>query len=1059
MAGNISSTAIDISLRLRDEDYLRRVHSNIAAQEKLFRSWSEVGSVIPQVNRRVRDSESAYQQIDQVLLNTGLRINDMTRAMGGLFAAQQRLAQSRRELQDVFSQNLNTQIQGILTPDADDRSVARLTERLNEQRLIAGRIRVEHEGAQKVLERETAALDRQRVLQAELRSLKSDAENLAKDTDGRALNANLARQKEIQAEVAKIGNATERQTAAQQRVNTLATQYRDVVREATQTAGGLAKATEAAAKQEQADLQRTIKFAQDRDRRRREDDAAYERSQQQQAAAAVAAQDAERERLIRWAQERDKRRRQDNAAYESYQQQQAAAAAAAQDAERERLIRWAQERDRRRRDDNAAHERYTNEERQRIEDLAEASRRISESDSRRFEQQDRAVIGRTDTPDNRNAEQMQAAMERINARLQERRRILADLRAEELRIAQAGGNTADVQNRIQRELKFQENIQQDRLALQNSINRTVAQEGKARDTINELLSKLSSTDAARVQISAQVARNQEVFEKNLQDAIRLQQISVGEAERLRNTFARLNTDTNVARQLSLSGGFNRGGAAFQQLAFGVEDFASQIDRGLIPALGGAANNINQVVSLLGPPWLVGVSVAVIATIQFARAFGVFEDSAETAQQKLDRLRGGVSDYVDGLKNLREQIEIRINARFTPDLDDLVSEYETAASAIRDTNADLQQALREAQIEATQNQLDDLDNLEEKASSVVNHLLAFGGNGTALRGLVDRERRRLDLQQELKDLGGDLTEEERKRLALLKQQEQQQETLLQLEQRRTEAAQKLLADIIAGNPEIEDKRQLFEIEQDALKLARDRKFVSDELLSNQEELFALERNIALGAPGVERERQKQQLFERQLELTARIADIDAKINADRERQLNLIREEAELREKAREDLNEAQKMVTERFAALNKELGLQQKITDERERLNKAIEAGQKAGLIDRDQAQQLRDDFEAAAKAAEIIRKGEEELKRLQTERSDIEGELGRTTASPTLGAAERGTAEAQKIIDAAFRQGLQQSEQKPILDKLEGVITAIRDQTDEIKQAEKVEPTTAFEF
>jgi golgin subfamily B member 1 len=313
-----------------------------------------------------------------------------------------------------------------------------------------------------------------------------------------------------------------------------------------------------------------------------------------------------------------------------------------------------------------------------------------------------------------------------------------------------------------------------------------------------ILQQLGHQDSQRLFVQRQITQNAQRFAIAMAHVRAEAQHTEEEMRRMQAAFDQINTPDNAAGQI---GGANRMGAVVQQAAFGVEDFSSQIERGLIPALGGAANNINMIVGMLGGPYAIAISAAVIAAVQLGKAMGFYGQEAEKSTEALENAEEAISDVADAMEALRDNAELTIGIDFDPDLSSVTATLTRTVSDQLGTFNELGEAARQESLKRIEEEIDAFNTIGQRAKRgfmqlgkliilAVDSDIYQENEDTAnkfTKALEAGEKRIKDIEEERKNLGGDLTATQRLQVKLNDQLKVQSKAILQAEERRAQLA--------------------------------------------------------------------------------------------------------------------------------------------------------------------------------------------------------------------------------------------------------------------------------
>ena len=453
-----------------------------------------------------------------------------------------------------------------------------------------------------------------------------------------------------------------------------------------------------------------------------------------------------------------------------------------------------------------------------------------------------------------------------------------------------------------------------------AVSNATRREEQALSNVQLLMSKLGSTDSARAQVQARINNNAAEFNRNLQQAIRSGQIMENQAEELRAEFARINTEANVARQLSLNAGTNNFGFAVTQFSYGLEDFVSQIERGVIPALSGAANNVNTIAQSLGGPYVALFTTATIASFQIAKAVGFFGDQTESAQQQLDNFVDSSDYLIEKLEAIRDLTEMRIDIGWATELDDLTGQFTDFSDDIMALSRDRAKLLREMRIKDLAEQKASLDTATSYMDRFFMGMRKLGGysfdDDTAAREKVRKQRMR-ELEAEENALGVHLSEEERQRREINLQITEKLKMMQQASAKAAEAGQALSMESMGLKAE--DLRDIQAVRQELIDSSDQQAAKAAELVAITAKYETLSKNLAVTAEGRDaQEAERIKLQERALELTGEINQLSEKQVENAKRAQEMMKENVEARQKLREIIEgygseEEQKMLKVRDA--------------------------------------------------------------------------------------------------------------------------------------------------
>ena len=411
-----------------------------------------------------------------------------------------------------------------------------------------------------------------------------------------------------------------------------------------------------------------------------------------------------------------------------------------------------------------------------------------------------------------------------------------------------------------------------------------------------IMQQLGNKESIEVIVRQKIAENAERFAEALERAGRSGK-TPAELAAMQAQFDKVNTVKSVQGQIK---GQNMLGAAFQQGAYGMEDFASQIERGFIPALGGAANNINMIVGMLGPPWMMAVSVGAIAGLQFAKALGFISKEAAEGSTSIEKATEHIETLTEKLNMLRDSAELRINVSFDKDVDSLVGELNGLMSGMEESIDRVGEMARENMLEGLKEKIDALwwESFRES--------FAAADDAGAQQRMDEAQRKQLAAEKLLDELGGNLTEEMREQLDLANKIGKIVDDQLFVEQRRLSVANDLIARMQQGLGPAEDTRSTTQSLADAVAANQTMVDLAAERLKVEEELFHLQTDeatmIAAGA------NLSQEIVDR----AERLREIQVESTQAAEE----FTKAQERNDEAREKSIEALKSVDEKMAEIN-----------------------------------------------------------------------------------------------------------------------------------------------
>lgn len=710
-----------------------------------------------------------------------------------------------------------------------------------------------------------------------------------------------------------------------------------------------------------------------------------------------------------------------------------------------------------------------------------------------------------------------------------------------------------------------EDLQQKELKNAEQLRNLEKKQQAAKTDIYELMGRLGDKDAARRRVSEQVNQNAKEFERLMRLAMQGTDMTADEAARLRKEFEKINTEANAAKQLSSVGGFNNFGFAVQQGAYALEDFSTQVERGLIPALGGAANNINTISATLGGPWAAVATTAVFATLQLGRAAGFFGQEAETADQKLNKLIDSMKETRDLQRELRQQRSVLIEIEMEPELNQLRDRFADTIDDLNDLTSKVGDSTRDVRLEAISNEIESIRTVgtwaQERVLALADVYKLFD-EGMLSADMSPTQRidkikdawlgdlwlenteRLRDLEAEMEALGGNLSEQERERLKLVRELRgeleainliaqrdatmaserlkmiQQEMTLLNAQRAATVAAAANRFPALQGLDVGTDTRrdaELNDLFQKRTTAANRLKAIQQEQVDLQKEMAGLEQSIAEGKATEEqveqrinalaeqekrlaieraqlletdeaRAEQMRELLDQKREDVAleqqlvaakqRIVDLDkernrliieqrrrmqrdgapdsqlaAEIERLKTQRENAVTSYRGLQNTAGDELGSADSTLAGRFTSMNEDLRHEREQLRVRKEITEQVEAAVAAGIINRQQGDARLAQLKRVLQIENDVRAATEKKAELEQRRGELRSELGEESNVPLNQFAERGSAEAQRVLAEAANEGRIRNETRPIVDELIAVTQAIEQQTAIIEGAETAKP------
>lgn len=794
--------SINVGMYLESEQLVADAKRVNAATQSVIDTTQQLGSAVGPVDQALRSHVDNYDRMQSVLENTGFRINDLARQMSGLYQAQTKLAGSRKEMQSAFDDRLDLKIATTLDKP-DPKSANQLQSDLTKQRGLISAMRSEYDQLNE--------------------SIQDSGDKRAEVLRWEKAIATVQRQ---QRQVVDRNGEPERLVALQERLNNRLAKSRDRVAEIEAVESRLLMLRTRGKTLQDSTLATARKLV---DARIKEAKAAQDavalsakiittiRGQNveyQRAVNSVDEQTAAFTRLIQQADTFNTKvqrtfsgddRSSEDLAVEFYDAatalEQARARAAALDEEitkgkasnrdmTEQAVRLKNELATIKTLQGelpqlaAVYHSLLKSETTELERHEESIRRVTEQREKSVKAVEReaAAARRLSRSRDTNAanpsrgnrstepsEDLRKQLKEINEEIAEANDLLQQKFEWRKQLIAAGHDETAAISNID-ELKTElVDLDRRRADIAAAVSNATRREEHALHNVHNLMSRLGSTDSARAQIQVSINRNVEEFNRELQQAIRSGQILETQANNLRIKFAQINTEANVSRQLNLNAGHNNFGFAVTQFSYGLEDFMSQIERGLIPALNGAANNINTIAQVSGGPYVALFTTATISAFMLANAMGVFADESETASQKLDRLTESSDYLIDKLEALKDIQELRVQIGWEDSLDELVGQYTSFSSEIMQLSRKQAKLMQEQRIKDLAEQREELDTISSyiDRSGVLSGLHNVTGDHT-LKVLAKeakyrekiRKKRLADLEAEENALGASLTEEER-----------------------------------------------------------------------------------------------------------------------------------------------------------------------------------------------------------------------------------------------------------------------------------------------------------